>query len=228
MRQKRRSRHLSTIWWDSTVKHLPGQHTAPLPRTCDNFLYVLNGTPSAPRAVRPWAGSEHGRRVHPGRALDRRGVPAAGDWGWRGSLAAGGGGPGPLLSVGTHGAGRRRSAVPPHPPPGSSRRHAPRLTALAEPSGRPPAPGMLLPRKLPVKGAAACGLRVPPLRSGQTPDSELPRQDQALAGRTGEDAEYPASGSRARAALRHRCRAGSAHCATSWPGLSRHSRPAGA
>jgi hypothetical protein len=71
----------------------------------------------------------------------------------------------------------RRQVVPAVTHPG--------LTALAEPSGRPPAPGMLSPRKLPVKGAAACGLRVPPLRSGQTPDSELPRQDQALAGRTG-------------------------------------------
>jgi len=67
----------------------------------------------------------------------------------------------------------RRQAVPPS---------STRLTAHAEPLGRPPAPGMLSPRKLPVKGAAYG--RVPPLRSGQTPDSELPRQDLAPAGRT--------------------------------------------
>ena len=86
------------------------------------------------------------------------------------------------FALGTHGAGRRRSAVPPHPPPGSPRRHAPRLTALAEPSGRPSAPGMLSPRKLPVKGTAYG--RVPPLRSGQTLDGELPRQKPAPVRRT--------------------------------------------
>jgi hypothetical protein len=30
------------------------------------------------------------------------------------------------LALGTHGAGRRRSAIPPHPPPAGPRRHAPR------------------------------------------------------------------------------------------------------
>jgi len=49
---------------------------------------------------------------------------------------------------------------------------------------------ILSPRKLPVKGAgaAACGLRVPALRSGQTLDYELPRQDLAAAGRAGQAA----------------------------------------
>ena len=49
--------------------------------------------------------------------------------------------------------------------------------------GRPPAPDMLSPSKLPVKGTAYG--RVPPLRSGQTLDCELPRQDPAPAGRAG-------------------------------------------
>jgi hypothetical protein len=42
---------------------------------------------------------------------------------------------------------------------------------------------MLSPRKLPVKGTAYG--RVPPLCSGQTPDSDLPRQDPAPVGEDG-------------------------------------------
>ena len=115
------------------------------------------------------------------------GGPAVGAWGCWGSLAAGGRRPGPAaLALGTHGAGRRRSAVPPHPPPGGARRYVPRGSRLPERPGRPPRAGRCCRReRLPVKGAAACGLRVPPLRSGQTPDRELPRQDPAPAGRTG-------------------------------------------
>ena len=44
-----------------------------------------------------------------------------------------------------------------------------------------------------IKGAAACGLRVPPLRSGQAPDSELSRQDPAPAGGTGENRTFASS-----------------------------------
>jgi hypothetical protein len=108
--------------------------------------------------------------------------------GLAGSLAAGGRRPRPAaLALGTHGAGRRRSAVPPHPPPA--------VPAVTHPGDRAcqsgwavlHAPGILSPRKFAVKGATACGLRVPPLRSGQTPDSELPRQDPAPAGRTGKN-----------------------------------------
>src|SRR5262249_39208867 len=40
---------------------------------CDNFLYVLNGPPSARRAVRPWPGSGYGRGIHQRRRSDRRG-----------------------------------------------------------------------------------------------------------------------------------------------------------
>jgi hypothetical protein len=85
-----------------------------------------------------------------------------------------GGGPARCLSVG--GAGRRRSAVLPHPPSAGPRRDAPRLTAPARPAGpSSPRRAILPPRKPPVKGAP--GGRVPPLRSAQTLDSELPRQD---------------------------------------------------
>ena len=165
-------------------------HAQRMPREpVSNIYTAINGTPSARRAVRPWPGSEHGRRVHPGRALDRRGIPAAGGWGRRGVSPLGAAAQARCLSVGTHGAGRRRSAVPPHPPPGGPRRHAP-----------------------PVDGAR--GAAGPSSRAGH-----------AVAG---EDAECPCLQSRARTALRHRCRAGSGHCATSWPGLSRHARPTGA
>ena len=85
-----------------------------------------------------------------------------------------GGGPARCLCVG--GAGRRRSAVLPHPPSAGPRRDAPRLTAPARPAGpSSPRRAILPPRKPPVKGAP--GGRVPPLRSAQTLDSELPRQD---------------------------------------------------
>ena len=84
-----------------------------------------------------------------------------------------------------HGAGRCRSAVTPHPPPArATHRHAPHVTAPARATKRPPAPGILSPGEHAVKGTAYG--RVPPLRSGQTPDGVLPRQGQALAGRTGE------------------------------------------
>jgi hypothetical protein len=99
---------------------------------------------------------------------------------WDGSLAR-------CLGVGTHGVGRCRSAVASHPPP--ARPLAVTQLPVAAP-GRvagPSSRGMLSPRKLPAKGAAACGLRVPPLGSGQTPDCELPRQEPALAGGTADE-----------------------------------------
>ena len=89
-----------------------------------------------------------------------------------------GGGPARCLSVGTHGAGRRRSAIPPHLPSAGPRRDAPRLTAPARVAGPSSPRWAILPaRKPPVKGAS--GGRVPPLRSAQTLDSELPRHDPA-------------------------------------------------
>jgi hypothetical protein len=93
---------------------------------------------------------------------------------WGGRLAR-------CLSVGTHGAGRCRRAVAPHLPPARPPAVThPRWPRLQEPPGRPPARGMLSPRKFAVKGTAYG--RVPPLRSGQTPDSELPRQGRRLPG----------------------------------------------
>jgi hypothetical protein len=73
---------------------------------------------------------------------------------------------------------RHRPGHPPSRIPGDPPARA------AGPSSRP---GTLSPRKLPVKGAAACGLRVPSLRSGQTPDREPPRQDPAPIRRTGKN-----------------------------------------
>jgi len=71
----------------------------------------------------------------------------------------------------------------------ATRRHASQV-ARASRSHRAVLPRQPIPspRKLPVKGAAACGLRVPALRSGQTLDYELPRQDLAAAGRAGQAA----------------------------------------
>ena len=164
----------------SPVKHKAGRHSAPRFLTVcgEEFLLLsVNGTPSARRAVRPWPGSAGtGARSTQGQRWTRR-VPAASGgaggesrrW-WAAAQAR-------CLSVGTHGTGRRRSAVPPHPPPGGPRRHAPLVSAPARAAGpSSPRRAILSPRKLAFKGATACGLRVPPLRSGQTPDSELPRQ----------------------------------------------------
>ena len=43
MRQKRRSRHLSTTWWDCDVKHLPGQDIRAGSRFGESFPYVFKG-----------------------------------------------------------------------------------------------------------------------------------------------------------------------------------------
>ena len=99
-----------------------------------NISNVLNGTPSARRAVRPWPAPSMGAGFTPGRALGSRGGSRRRRLGSPGkSRRWGAAAQARCLSVGTHGAGRRRSAVPPHPPPGGPRRHAPQLTVLAEP-----------------------------------------------------------------------------------------------
>ena len=88
-----------------------------------------------------------------------------------------GGGPARCLSVGDARRGpppQRRSPAPSAGPRGD----APRLTAPARAAGpSSPRRTILPPRKPPVKGAP--GGRVPPLRSAQTLDSELPRHDPA-------------------------------------------------
>jgi hypothetical protein len=87
-----------------------------------------------------------------------------------------GGGPARCLSVGDARRGPPPQRRSPHPPSAGPRRDAPRLTAPARPAGpSSPRRAILPPRKPPVKGAP--GGRVPPLRSAQTLDSELPRQD---------------------------------------------------
>jgi hypothetical protein len=74
---------------------------------CDNFLYVFKGTPSARQAVQPRPDSGHGARL-PRAAWDRRGCRCEA-LRWRGVSPLVGGGQARCLSVGTHGAGRRRS-----------------------------------------------------------------------------------------------------------------------
>jgi hypothetical protein len=99
-------------------------------RTFSSSSSVFKGTPSARRAVRPQPGFMHGHRAHQGRrwaseGFRRRRLGLAGESRrWGGSVAR-------CLSVGTHGAGDCRRAVPPHPPPGAPRRHAPWVTAPA-------------------------------------------------------------------------------------------------
>jgi hypothetical protein len=106
--------------------------------------------------------------------------------GWQGASPLVGGGPARCLSVGD-----ARRGPPPQrrsPAPATRRSSLSRIPVdRANQSDRAVLPrrAILSPRNLPVKGATACGLRVPPLRSGQTPDSELPRQEPAPAGRTG-------------------------------------------
>ena len=57
------------------------------------------------------------------------------------------------------------------------------MTALARAAGPSSTRRAILsPRNLAVKGATACGLRVPTLRSGQTLDCELPGKIRHLPG----------------------------------------------
>ena len=101
---------------------------------CDNFLYLFKGTPSARQQYGPWLGSGRGRKV-PGAAIGRRGSRRR-RLRSRGVSSPVGGGSIPLpLRLGTHGAGRRRSAVSPRPPPGGPHRHAPCDRALARVPG---------------------------------------------------------------------------------------------
>lgn len=146
----------------------PRWSASPRPR-CP-MCHVPQGSPSlsTPRACglssrAPGAHLRRAAQADPGRApgqshrraaLDNR-VSRRGGLGWRES---------------------RRCAVLPHPPSAGPRRDAPRLTAPARPAGPSSPRRAILPlRKPPAKGAP--GGRVPPLRSAQTLDSELPRQD---------------------------------------------------
>jgi hypothetical protein len=146
---------------------------------CDNFLYLFQGRAfgapgrPVPTILRTWS------RIHRGRRWTSEGS-ATGSWvggeprrWWAAARPA-------ALALGTHGAGRRRSAIPPHPPSGGSRRHAPPVTAPAEaarPSScarRPCRRESSQPRALRPATSAS------PAMQGQAPDCELPRQDRRL------------------------------------------------
>jgi hypothetical protein len=155
-----------------------------------SFFTVIKGTPPARRAVRPRPGSGHGRKVHrrkrwTGEGSRRRRPGAAG-------LAVGGRRPRPAaLALGTHGAGRRRSAVPPHPP---ARRSPPSRTPVTAPA-RAAGPSSRAGRSCRRESSLSRALRPTASASlatqGQTLDSEPPRQDPAPAGRT-EKVQNPA------------------------------------
>jgi len=120
------------------------------------------------------AGSEQGRGSPERGKRGRAGVPAVSGIGETGVLAAGGRQPGPLPQARL---AHRRGPLP--------RRHAPSVVPrLQEQPGCPPAPGILSPRKLPVKGApTGASLRFAP---GRPLTASFPGKDRRLSGRTGE------------------------------------------
>lgn len=144
---------------------------AVLPSAGEYLHYGFNGTPSARRPVRPRPGPCSGRWQHAeGRAGPVERVPRRRRRGSRGSLAV-------------VGAAARPAAAAPLP----RARHCPGLSAVTPPQwprlpkrpGRPPAPGILSPRKITVKSAPACGLHVLRMALRATLDGDLPRQDPA-------------------------------------------------
>lgn len=147
-------------------------------------------------AVLPRRGSCSGRGQHAGVSWTIGKVPRRrppGSWGvsplWDGSLAR-------RLRARTHGAGRCRRAVTPHPPPALSPAvtHSPGWPRLREPPGRPPAPGILPSCKDHQQGH--CGLRRPRrlLRKRRPlPDDLCTAREPAPAGRTGAKIEVHAT-----------------------------------
>jgi len=176
---------MSHINWSHHVAHQAepgtGEAAVPRPLTCDNFLYeeLSRARPSGAPGGPPRPGSEHGRGSPRERASGRAGGPPPGA-GVEGALGAGRRQPGPLpLARQRTGAGRCRHAASPAPArqavPAVTHPQWPRLQELAGRSSRARHP---VAAKAPSQGRAHG--RVPPLRSGQTPDSELPRQDRHL------------------------------------------------
>src|SRR5215469_7588901 len=150
----------------TAVRHL----LSVLVRTCSTYSFKRAAS------ARP----EHGRGSPSREARKRVGCPPPRP-GWKGARAAGGRQPVPLpLARQRTGAGRCRHAVTPAPARGGPRRHAPPVTAPAR------ANRAVLPRRASCRRESSqsrARLRhVPPLRSGQTLDSELPRQDRHLSG----------------------------------------------
>jgi hypothetical protein len=143
-----------------TLLARPARHA----RTCDlpQLEGALRRTLSGPL---PGSGRE--RIGHQGQPAGQARAPAMGGWAggeprrwWAAARPA-------ALALGTHGAGRRRSAVPPHPPPAGPRRHAPQLTAPAKAAGPSSRAGRSCRRESPLsralRPAAFASLRFAPL-----------------------------------------------------------------
>ena len=156
---------------------------AGIPRTCD-LPPGLDGTlrhlsrPGAQPVTGMGAGITKGKRWTAGCRCR---------WpGWRGVCRWWGAARPAALALGrtARGPPQHRSPAPAACQSPSSRTPADRACR----SGRTvlPARAILSPRKATVKGTTACGLRVPPLRSAHTLDSDLPQQEPAPAGRTRE------------------------------------------
>src|SRR5215813_3454337 len=149
-----------------------------------NIYTAIKGTPSARRAAQP--GQAPGMaQGSPTRSVGQTGVPPWAD-GLAGESRRWGRRPGPAaLALGTHGAGRRRSAVTPHPPPGGPDRHAP--GHRARPSGRTVlhAPGDLVAVKAPSQGHSGRWPPRPLLRRRRPLTASFPSEVRALARRTG-------------------------------------------
>jgi len=133
------------------------------PGGCDNFLYRFKGAPSA-RHVRAKARTQ-GR----GREVIERECASETDTTTRTTSGGAVGhcppfGRRPCRALSRGGADGHAAAgsAGPLPQVGGTRRYAASMHAAAK-SGRGPSsvPGILSPRKITVKGAPACGLRVP-------------------------------------------------------------------
>ena len=134
------------------------------------------------RAAQPQPGSGHGRGITGGSA----GRASVRPWmaGVQGVWPLVGGGPARCLSVGTHGVGRRRSAVPPHPPPAGPAVTHP-ADAPARAAGPSSAPDDPLAAKAPIRAlwpAAFASLRFAPRRPLT---ATFPGKIRHLAGGTG-------------------------------------------
>jgi hypothetical protein len=145
----------------------PG-HTGVPREPVSNIYTAINGAPSARRAARHWPGSRRGRGRTWGAALDDREVPRRRWLRWRGSRRRGAAAWPAASAWGRTARAAAAAPLPPHPPPA----RPPAVTqspvsAPARAPSRSPAPGILSPRKLPVKAlrpAAFASLRFAPGR----------------------------------------------------------------
>jgi hypothetical protein len=126
-------------------------------------------------------GPRHGRVDHQRECADGRGSRVLGGWGRGGVSPLVGGSLARCLLRGSAPA-RATTAVPPYPPYVGARRCAPGDRACKSGPGRPPRAGHRVAAKARRQGAP---IGASLLRSGQTLDGELPRQDLASIRRTG-------------------------------------------